>query len=223
MNSLQDRAVSFLSIQAIQETNAIEHDESAVIGRSLIPRVRKAPKVVSNASVASGQAGSGSNVKNDSTSLQGAAIDPPAPDPIDARAFIVGMRKADRQQGIRLIHAYMGNYNTAQDFGTQELIARTKANRELSNRPLLAASGKDLSNAFRSFSGYTSGLPDHTAKRLSNLQAQERETVTERAERNKTYQDERLSWEERLLAKGLFDLAGERLASIRDDMARLRF
>lgn len=222
MNAVQVSALSYLSAQAAQETVSITHEETVVIGRSLTPRARKVKngtRMTYSGSEVS-QVGSqvpGSPMPNSVPAI--AILEPP--EPIDARTFIVGMRKADRQTAIKLIWAYTGSYDLAGNFGTQELTARTQANRELSSRPLLGMTGKDLSNAFRSVEGFVAGMPDNREKTRANLLGQAEKAVEERVEWQKTYHDESRSWEERLQAKGLFDIAGERLERIREDLNSL--
>jgi hypothetical protein len=82
-----------------------------------------------------------------------------------------------REDSIKAIHAYCG-YDPAVDFGTQDTAARARAQRELRGNVQPAAfHRRGSANVAPSIVGYIAGAPDHHAKHLANLMAQERLTV----------------------------------------------
>jgi hypothetical protein len=82
-----------------------------------------------------------------------------------------------REDTIKAIHAYIG-YDPAIDFGTQDIAARAKAQREIRGNVQPAAfHRRGGASVAPSIVGYIAGAPDHAAKHLANLMAQERVTV----------------------------------------------
>ena len=82
-----------------------------------------------------------------------------------------------REDSIKAIHAYIG-YDPAVDFGTQDTAARARAQREIRGNVQPAAfHRRGGASVAPSIVGYIAGAPDHAAKHLANLMAQERVTV----------------------------------------------
>ena len=82
-----------------------------------------------------------------------------------------------REDSIAAIHAYIG-YDPALSFGEQDNAARARAQRELRGNVQPAAfHRRGGANVAASIVGYIAGAPDHHAKHLANLMAQERLTV----------------------------------------------
>jgi hypothetical protein len=93
------------------------------------------------------------------------------PGTLTPQAFIVAMRRAkSREEQIKAIAGYVG-YDSRQLFGAQETMARMQANRAISGHKLVIRTPAETHNAYRSMQGYTSGLPNHNAKRLADLNA----------------------------------------------------
>lgn len=97
---------------------------------------------------------------------------------MDPKSFLIGMRKAPtRDEQVKLIHAYCG-YDTRGDFGTQDIAARSKAQRELLPHKVdQGPTREEQRAASRSMTGFVAGMPDHQASQLSALQAREAETA----------------------------------------------
>lgn len=97
---------------------------------------------------------------------------------LDAKSFLVAMRKAStRDEQVKLIHAYCG-YDTRGDYGTQDMQARAKAQRELNPGKVdQGPTREEQRAASRSMVGYVQGMPDHQAAQLAALQAREAETA----------------------------------------------
>lgn len=96
---------------------------------------------------------------------------------LDARSFIIAMRKAStRDEQIKCIAAYVG-YDPTGNFGPQEVAARAKAQRELSGRPIQGATMAEVKAASRSMTGFVAGMPQPSQKLLANLRAREQATT----------------------------------------------
>lgn len=97
---------------------------------------------------------------------------------LNPRDFLIGMRKAStRDEQVKLIHAYCG-YDTRGDYGTQDMAARAKAQRELNPAKVVSGPTREEQRAAsRSMVGYVQGMPDHQAAQLAALQAREAETA----------------------------------------------
>jgi hypothetical protein len=74
------------------------------------------------------------------------------------------------------IAAYIG-YNPFELLGSQELRATAQANRELGITKLNGPMPKEVYAKLRTVEGVTFGLPDHTGKRLADLEAQQRALI----------------------------------------------
>lgn len=93
---------------------------------------------------------------------------------LDARGFILAVRKAkDRQETIQAIAAYCG-YRLNGDFGSQDQAARAQAQRELRGERPLGPSRQEQRQANRSAVGFVAGMPKPAQRILLNLQARER-------------------------------------------------
>jgi hypothetical protein len=77
-----------------------------------------------------------------------------------------------REDLICAIHAYIG-YDTARDFGPQDIEARTKAQRELRGGVVPGPTREEKRAAERSMSGFVAGMPLPSRKLLANLRARE--------------------------------------------------
>ena len=226
MNHSQASALNFLLSQSIVETALVPaSSEPVVIGRSLTPKAKRSKKGA-KAELAIAQATADAlqfaNQRNTAPAPTCEAL--PEAGSLSAQDFIVAMRRAkNRDDQVRAIAGYVG-YSTTELFGTQEMNARLSANRAITpHKTLNFTMPKEEHNAWRSVAGTVAGMPDDSAKRLANLQAQERETTDERCKWIADYNNESLAWKDRITAKGLFDVAGERLESIRRDIASFSF
>ena len=77
-----------------------------------------------------------------------------------------------RDDIIKAIHAYCG-YDVSRDFGSQDIEARAKAQRELRGTPVAGPSREEQRAASRSLAGYVKGMPLPSQKLLANLRARE--------------------------------------------------
>lgn len=104
---------------------------------------------------------------------------------LDAQGFLLAMRNAGkrpndkgalvlhpnevRNDQIKAIHAYCG-YDNRRDFGSQDMAARAKAQRELRGSPKV----QETVAPSRSVAGYVAGMPQPSHRILLDLQARER-------------------------------------------------
>jgi len=126
-----------------------------------------------------------------------------------------------RNDLICAIHAYMG-YDNRRDFGSQDIEARSQAQRELRG----VAPGPTLEEkraASRSVGGFVAGLPDHKVRGLANLRAREVAAVEAMLDHEKVAHDSKRCTADRLLAQGLADVERDRIAHIRADIAAMGF
>lgn len=107
---------------------------------------------------------------------------------LDARGFMLAVRKAGRRVNgdgkpytdpsqvrndmIRAIAGYVG-YDVAGDYGSQELVAKSKAHRELSGKPITGMTIAERREASRNMTGHVAGLPDMIAKQVGDLRGRE--------------------------------------------------
>lgn len=155
---------------------------------------------------------------------------------LDAAGFMQAMRNAGkranahgvmlrdeskvREDQIQAIAGYIG-YNLAENFGPQEAAARTKANRELSGRPIQGPTREEQRAAARTMLGYVHGMPNDRQRRLANLQARELEAVEAMIQHVKDARDHSRSIVMRQLSIGLARVEKERLETIRTDIQAL--
>jgi hypothetical protein len=226
MNTSQASALNFLLAQSIVEVSTLPVSaEPVVIGRSLTPKVKRSKKgAKAERAIAEATADALQFANQKNTAPAPTCLALPEAGSLSPQEFIVAMRRAkNRDEQVRAIAGYTG-YSSTELFGTQEMNARLSANRAITpHKTLNFTMPKEEHNAWRSVAGTVAGMPDDSAKRLANLQAQERETTEERCKWIAEYNNEGLSWADRITAKGLFDVAGERLESIRKDIASLTF
>ena len=93
---------------------------------------------------------------------------------VDAKGFLVAMRRAtDRNVKIQVIASYVG-YDVAGDYGSQELAANLAAKREL--RPIDASgpNRQEQRAAARSAMGFVSGLPNGLRVKVQDLLGREK-------------------------------------------------
>lgn len=96
---------------------------------------------------------------------------------LDARAFILAVRRAKtRTETIQAIAAYCG-YSQNGDFGSQDQAARAKAQREIRNEQYTGPSRAEQRAAAKSATGFVAGMPKPAQRILLNLQARERAAV----------------------------------------------
>lgn len=140
---------------------------------------------------------------------------------LDAQHFIVAMRKAsNRNDQIKYIAAFVG-YDPNGDFGFQEAAARTKAQRELSDRPIQGPSRAEAKSAARSMIGFVAGMPDTLQRKLADLKAREVAAVDAMLSHQKAAKDPNRSDDERLLSSGMAEVERERLREIREHVKAL--
>lgn len=140
---------------------------------------------------------------------------------LDARSFLVAMRRAaDRDQCIQAIAAFCG-YDRTLPFGGQETMARMKAQRDL--RPAKAGP-KYNRNATQSMGGMVAGCPNILAKRVSDLEGRAvlaGEAVAD-YERQATEHANRGDQANADMCHTLANVERERLVQIRADLTAFR-
>lgn len=101
-------------------------------------------------------------------------VELPAAGSLEAKGFLVAMRRAkNRDESIFAIAAYCG-FDTSANYGAQETAAKMRAQREL--HPIKVDANevwRRNGSPVQTVAGYVAGLPDMTANRLANLEAQE--------------------------------------------------
>jgi hypothetical protein len=221
MNTSQDRALSFLVSQHLSTTledlpDGAESQAERTISMSTLPKESKKARQLREET-------------REIQSLQALRnVTPPPPVEIlpeagtlSARDFMVGMRRTnDRTQQIRLIAGFMG-YRQDLSFGAQDHTARMNANRQLSNKVLAPTRSETVESALQGGTIYVTGMPDHTAKALANLQAQQVTVVEAMVNYERDMWAEHKTPVERELAFGLSKIEYERLQSIRAEISRL--
>jgi len=138
----------------------------------------------------------------------------------DARSFLIAMRRAvTRDEKIIAIAGYAG-FDRHGDFGSQELAARMKAQRELRG---CVASTTPAHSVRPTLTGYVSGLPDPTATKIADLQGREvlaAEAIKEHEEASKGHL-ERGDLANAQIEAQFAALETLRLQAIRADLAKL--
>ena len=113
--------------------------------------------------------------KAQSSLSEGCAL--PAVGTYSARDFLIAMRKASsRDQQIQAIAGYTG-FDRYGDFGSQDLSARMKAQRELRGCKALTT---PVHSVRPTLSGYVAGVPNYQARATHNLLAREALAAEER-------------------------------------------
>lgn len=133
---------------------------------------------------------------------------------ISARDFVIKMRKADRNEKIKLIDQYVG-YDNALDFGAQEMVALRKANNSI-NPPKNAG----VYSVQATVAGYVAGMPKRDEKAIQDLEGRERLAVTTMLDLQKQAVECEDSTRAAILAAES-DLEAERLVSIRRELNTL--
>lgn len=136
---------------------------------------------------------------------------------LNAEGFFAACRKAkDRNETIQAIAGFVG-YDMTRDFGSQEQEARAIARRTLS--PIVAGEDRKAQRVLAaSVKGYIAGLPDHSAKSLSNLQARERLAVDTMISHERDAAEAKTE-QDRGVSLALAQVERERLVQIRKDLA----
>lgn len=119
-----------------------------------------------------------------------------------------------RHDQIKAIAGFIG-YNFAENFGAQDLRARLQANAAI--KPIVAGKDRTVRHIVE---GYIAGMPDHKAKHILNLEAQERLTVETLVDHLKAAMNAD-STSAKLHHETLAQVERERLASIRKDLMSL--
>jgi hypothetical protein len=157
---------------------------------------------------------------------------------LDAKGYLLAMRTAGkrvsdkgvpftdpkevRNDQIKAIHAFVG-YDSHGNFGSQEMLATAKANRDLRGVQVVTGPTREEQRAAsRSAAGYVAGLPDHKARHLQNLLGQEALEAEAMIEHEKLAMDPSRPMADRLLSKGMVELQEEKLRHIRAAIAAYR-
>lgn len=137
----------------------------------------------------------------------------PLPGTLDAKRFLIALRKAgDRVEQIRAIAGYVG-YNTADSYGTQEYAARSKAQREI--KPAVVMAKPEVSSR-----GYVAGMPDNRSKKLADLMGRER-VVSGKIAEQEQHAREAVSKENKDYHCEMAKIERSRLEAIRNDIKGL--
>lgn len=218
MSLAQSAALAFIMGQHVTEENQRQAPPVLSVVVTMVPNPAKVRKVS-----ASYKAAVASHSLAPKTEAVANVRILPTVGTLEAKGFMVAMRRAkSRDESIFAIAAYMG-YNDAQDFGSQELAARTKAVREIKGTPVGGMSLDEKRAASRSVTGFVAGLPDNTKREVENLLARETTSADSLIQHEKEAADASRTTEERFLSKGLADFERDRLAHIRSDLKAMGF
>jgi hypothetical protein len=232
--TVDPRVLDLLDATYIDRATPLDSDDSE--GYTVIPVVRNDPKAESKARA--------SKTTDDAATICGKSHDPrpslavaklSAVGTLDARALLLALRRsANREESIQAIAGYVG-YDRSKDFGAQELAARLKAQRELQARTVPTQSvslGTTIAeHVVRASHPSTvagmavyrqSNLPDPIAKRIAYLKARERQVGESIADHEQAAGNEELDLAERHYHTQLALIDRARLATIREDIARLQ-
>jgi hypothetical protein len=127
-----------------------------------------------------------------------------------------------REDTIRAIAGYVG-YDAAGDYGTQDAMARTRAQSEIRGgvKPV-AAHRRGGASVAPTITGFISGMPDHLAKQRADLLARERLAVDTLANHLANVDNPDFVQEPGMPSpEALAEIERERLRVIRDDLAAL--
>lgn len=142
----------------------------------------------------------------------------PASGTLMARDFLISMRRAsDRDSKIRAIAAYCG-YDVRETYGSQELTATMKAQREVRGNPV--ALSMPVHSCLPSVKGYVAGLPSPLETRKADLIAREQVSAAEMAQHLELARTA-LSEENREWHTGMAKVEEDRIASIRRDLSEM--
>jgi hypothetical protein len=139
---------------------------------------------------------------------------------LDARGFMLAIRRAtNREESIQAIAGYVG-YDRNGNFGAQELAARMKATNELKAAVKVVSSTtvQGTGNLAPVLVAYVAGIPDQVAKRIANLEGQERLIGESVADHEKAAANEELDAADRFYHRELAKVDRMRLVQIRKDL-----
>jgi hypothetical protein len=232
----QHTGLAFLIAQHTNEQVAQDATkvEETVIGSQAAEKLRASKK--------SAKSGAQVTPIHDKPAVFGVAL--PERNTLDAKGFLFAVRDAGKRgfeatnevtgevritvkvdQGkvrddiIRAIHAYCG-YDTRRNFGSQDIEARAKAQRELRGGVAPGPTREEQRAAARTMLGFVAGMPDDTARFLQNLLAREVTSAEALIQHEKDAADPKRSTADRLLSKGLAEVEQDRLTHIRADIKR---
>lgn len=229
MSLAHDSALAFLLSQHCNEQASHEASKiEVVVVRNAEPKSKKSASK-------SGSKGEQSAPIHDGPKVFGVTM--PERNTLDATSFLSACKTAGRRINdkgipftdpkevrndlIKAIHAYIG-YDNRRDFGSQDIEARSQAQREL--RGVAPGPTRDEKRAAsRTVGGFVAGLPDHKVRALANLRAREVAAVEAMIEHDKGASDAKRSTADRLLSQGLADVERDRIAHIRADIERMSF
>ena len=203
-------------------------DPNAIVSRIVTRNAPKADKPSKLAQVKAARLAQLEAAASESKTIAGRGVDARPAEPVvalpkagtvDARGFFLLMRRAkDRAESINAIASFIG-YDMAKDFGSQELVARFTAQKQLKAVAPLAQPVHTAESVIGT--GFVPGLPNETEKQRLNLQAKERLTAESVAEHEGMAANETLDPSERHYHAQLALVERARLAKIRDDIAHL--
>jgi hypothetical protein len=222
----QHTALAFLLSQHTSEQSAHDAQKSeTVVIRNADPKVKGGKKGATSSK------GEQAAPIHDGPKVFGVTM--PERNTLDAKSFLramldAGKRRNDkgfpytdpkevRNDQIKAVHAFVG-YDTHRDFGSQEIEARAKAQRDLKGYKVTGPTREEQRAASRSMTGFIAGLPDHKARRLQDLMARETAAVDAMLEHMKASRDPKRSRVECLQSQGLAEVERERLSAIRHDI-----
>lgn len=219
MSVTQAAALSFLMGQHSSEEQArtANHEPTVKVEVSMVPRPSKKIAKVSSpipqqliGAVAA------------TTSEPGSVVVMPKAGDLGPKGYILAMRKARTQQErIVALAAYVG-YDPAKEFGTQVMMADSRAKRELQGfAPIPGPSIEEKRAASRSMTGFVAGLPDTTQRKIADLMGRETASAERLIAHERDAADKSRTVAERTLSKGLAEVESERLREIRADLKSL--
>jgi hypothetical protein len=192
---------------------------ATIVTRSENPKPRKASKLAAVKAAKVEAAEAATHLVTPETQKPVTVIELPAVGTLDARAFLVAMRRAtNRDECIKAIAGYCG-YDRLGDHGAQDLAARMKAQRELRGAPKALAAPVHTGQV--SLKGYVHGMPDGVAVKMGDLLGRERLSAETLADHERIAGDNEVAPSLRHYHAQLAIVETARLAEIRADLAAL--
>lgn len=157
--------IALVSSVNADPTTTPDHAEHAPV---VVTVVRNAPKAESKRGKASKREAPIHDPNAGKSVTPGITL--PERNTLDAKGFLIACRTSKtRNEMIQAIHAYCG-FDNRRDFGSQEMEARSKAQRELRGAPKVS----EAVAPSQTVRGFVAGMPKPSNRILLNLQARER-------------------------------------------------
>lgn len=132
-----------------------------------------------------------------------------------AKKYLIASRRATcRDDSIAAIAAFIG-YDRSQDFGPQELHAKSEATKQI--KPVVAGQDRKIRATVQ---GFVKGAPDYTARKIADLEGREALAAAAMIEQEKLAKVA-TTLETKFHHQTLAKLERERITSIQEELAAL--